>query len=212
MTRPLTRRTTVDEVAAALRRRILDGELPPGTPLREQHLSAEYGVARHTVRAALRALATESAVRIETHRGARVTTLTREDIKAHGALRIALEVEAARLALARHDGHLPAEVHAAARALADACRNAAGFTAVTEAHEALHHTIVAASASPRIVAAHRALGGEVRLYLSQLRPTYDLDRLATEHLALLEALKRDGPDVLRSHIQASTQALLDALH
>lgn len=211
MTGPLTRRTTVDELAAALRTRILDGELSAGTPLREQHLSAEYGVARHTVRAALRELAAEGAVRIETHRGARVRTLAREDLEAHGALRIALEVEGARLALTRHGGRLPAKVHATAAALADACRDADGFAAVAEAHEALHHAIVAASNSPRIVAAHRALGGELRLFLSQLRPVYDLERLAAEHLALLEALERDGPEVLRGHIEASTRALLDTL-
>lgn len=211
MTGPLTRRTTVDELAAALRTRILDGELSPGAPLREEHLSAEYGVARHTVRAALRALAAERVVRIETHRGARVSTLARGDVEALGALRIALEVEGSRLTLARHDGRLPAEVHATAIALADACRDADGFAAVADTHEALHHAIVAASGSARIVAAHRALGGELRLCLSQLRPAYDLDRLAAEHLALLDALEREGPEVLRGHIEASTRALLDAL-
>ncbi|MEA2126999.1 MAG: hypothetical protein QOI80_3781, partial [Solirubrobacteraceae bacterium] len=52
-------------LAATLRRRILDGELAPGAPLREQHLAAESGLARHTVRAALRALAAEGIVTVE---------------------------------------------------------------------------------------------------------------------------------------------------
>ena len=71
---PLARTTTVDSLADALRARILAGELEPGAPLREQHVSADYRVARH-IRAALRALAGEGLVQIETHRGARVTEL-----------------------------------------------------------------------------------------------------------------------------------------
>jgi DNA-binding GntR family transcriptional regulator len=208
VTLPLERRTTVDALAAALRTRILDGELAPGTALREQHLSAEYGVARHTLRAALRALGAEGVVRIEAHRGARVTTLERGDIEALGALRIALEVEAARLALAAHGGKLPEPVHESRRALTAACAGGAGFAVVAEAHEALHHAIVAASGSPRITAAHRGLGGELRLFLTQLRPAYDLDGLAEEHEQLLWSLEHDGPEVLRAHIEASTQTLV----
>src|SRR5204863_358902 len=57
--RPLELTSTVDALAAALRPRILEGELAAGARLREQELSDDYGVARHTLRAALRALAAE---------------------------------------------------------------------------------------------------------------------------------------------------------
>ena len=140
-----------------------------------------------------------------------LTALDAEDLEGLGELRIALEIEAARLALARHGGRLPAAVHAAQRgAESGACADGAapGFAAVAEAHEALHHAIVAASGSPRIVAAHRALGGELRLFLVQLRPAWDVPALAAEHAALLDGLEADGPGVLRPHIEASTRALL----
>ena len=207
MSAPLLRTTAVDALADALRTRILDGDLPAGTPLREQHLAEEYGVARHTLRAALRVLAADGLVRVETHRGARVTAFTDADLDGLAGLRIALEVEAARIVLERH-GRLPEAVHAAQAALAAACAaDEPGFAGVTEAHEALHHALVAASGSPRIVAAHRALGGELRLFLSQLRPAYDLGALAEEHATLLRELETHGPDVLRPHIEASTAAL-----
>ncbi|MEA2293023.1 MAG: hypothetical protein QOE86_662 [Solirubrobacteraceae bacterium] len=207
----LLRTTTVDALAAELRTRILDGELEPGTPLREQRLSVDYGVARHTVRAALRALAAEGLARIETHRGARVTALDAGDLEALGDLRIALETEAARLALARHGGRLPPLVHDAQARLAAAAAGAA-FAPITEAHEALHHAIVAAAGSPRIEAAHRALGGELRLFVTQLRPVYDGPRLAAEHADLLQDLEAGaGPEALRPHIAASTAALLARL-
>jgi DNA-binding GntR family transcriptional regulator len=197
-----------DALAADLRRRILDGELPGGTPLREQHLAATSHLARHTVRAALRALAAEGLVRIEPNRGARVALLAADDVRALGDLRIALEVEAARLALRRHGGRLPEPVHAAQARFAAACEAGAGFGIIAAQHEALHHAIVAASHSPRIVAAHRALGGELRLFLVQLRPAWDVAALATEHAELLAALEDEGPQALRGHIEASTAALL----
>ncbi|MEA2468775.1 MAG: hypothetical protein QOJ57_2901, partial [Thermoleophilaceae bacterium] len=120
--RPLALTSTVDALAAALRPRILEGELPAGARLREQELSDDYGVARHTLRAALRALAAEGLVKIEPNRGASVASLGAEELHDIADLRIALEVEAARLALDRGDGLLPDEVHHRAGRLAAICR------------------------------------------------------------------------------------------
>jgi DNA-binding transcriptional regulator YhcF (GntR family) len=106
--RELARRSTVDALAEALRARILEGEPEPGTPLREEALAREYDVARHSLRSALRALEAEGIVRIEPHRGARVTALSADDVRGLSTLRTALEVEGARLALAAGGGRLPA--------------------------------------------------------------------------------------------------------
>ena len=57
--RPLHRPSVVDALANALRSRILSGDLAPGAPLRETVLSDAYEVSRHTLRAALRVLASE---------------------------------------------------------------------------------------------------------------------------------------------------------
>lgn len=201
--------TVPERLADELRRRILDGDLAPGTPLREQHLAAEHGAARHTVRAALRALAAEGIVRVERNRGARVSHLDRDELIALGELRIALEVEGARLALERH-GCLPEAVHRAGAALTRACARGS-FAMVADAHEGLHAAIVEASGSPRIAASHRALAGELRLFLVQLRPAWDMGALAAEHEALLRAVESDGAEVLRAHITASTEALTTGL-
>ena len=64
-TRRLQRTSVVDELTAMIRDEILDGRVPVGTPLREHDLSESYGDSRHTLRAALRALAAEGLVRIE---------------------------------------------------------------------------------------------------------------------------------------------------
>jgi DNA-binding GntR family transcriptional regulator len=125
-------------------------------------------------------------------------------------LRAALEMEAARLALERHGGRLPGPVHAALHELVRACDEPVVWRAVNDAHAALHSAIVTAAASPRIEAAHRALSGELRLFLLQLEPLWTPERMASDHVALVEGLERDGPPVLREHLRESAAALAAA--
>ena len=201
--------STVDALTEAIRRRILDGDLEPGTPLREHPLSREYDVARHSLRSALRTLQGEGIVQIEPNRGARVKSLSPEDVRGLSELRIALELEAARLALDRNHGQLPASVHRAAEHLATLCRRPRpSWGAVAEAHEALHHEIVLAADSPRLAAAHRLAGAELRLFVLQLPPSWTLERIASDHLELVDRLESEGAEVLRPHIEESTRALL----
>jgi DNA-binding GntR family transcriptional regulator len=199
----------VDSLADSLRKRILAGDLKPGTPLREEALSAEYDVARHSLRSALRTLQGEGIVQIEPNRGARVKSLSPEDVRGLSELRIALEVEAARMALERGGGRLPPSVHRALDQLVAACRRNRPWGTVAEAHEALHHAIVVAAGSGRLADVHRQAGAELRLFVLQLPPSWTLERVADDHIELLRRLEYDGADALRPHIEESTRALLE---
>jgi DNA-binding GntR family transcriptional regulator len=203
----------VDALADSLRERILAGELKPGTPLREEALSREYDVARHSLRSALRTLQGEGIVEIEPNRGARVKSLSPEDVRGLSELRLALEVEAARVALERGGGRLPRSVHRALDDLVAACRRSrASWGAVAEAHEALHHAIVLAADSRRLADVHRQAGAELRLFVLQLPATWTLERIAEDHIELIRALESEGADALRPHIEESTRALLEDGH
>jgi DNA-binding GntR family transcriptional regulator len=90
-----------DVVREALRDAILDGELEPGTRLREEELAREFGVSRTPVREALQQLVAEGIVEISPHQGAVVTRLSVEDILAIYVVREALEGVSARLAARR---------------------------------------------------------------------------------------------------------------
>ena len=126
-------------------------------------------MARHSLRSALRTLQGEGIVQIEPNRGARVKSLSPEDVRGLSELRIALEVEAARIALERGGGRLPASVHRALDRLVASCSRARpSWGAVAEAHEALHHEIVLAAESPRLAEVHRQAGAELRLFVLQL--------------------------------------------
>jgi DNA-binding GntR family transcriptional regulator len=206
-----SRALTVDSLADSLRGRILAGELKPGTPLREEALSSEYDVARHSLRSALRTLQGEGIVQIEPNRGARVKSLSPDDVRGLSELRLALEVEAARMALERGGGRLPPAVHRALERLVAVCRrDRASRGAVAKAHEALHHEIVVAANSPRLAEVHRQAGAELRLFVLQLPASWTLERIANDHVELVKRLETEGAEALRPHIEESTRALLEA--
>jgi DNA-binding GntR family transcriptional regulator len=207
--RPLARVSTVDAITDALRRRVLDGDLPAGGRLVERELVEAYGVARHSLRAALRQLAAEGLVELVPNRGAQVAAPRPQAIAELFELRTALEVEAARLALARDADGLQKRMRGAAAHLRAVCeRRRPAWSAVVDAHAAFHRAIVDAADAPRIAAAHAALEAEMRLFLIALRPVWTLDRMAEHHDALVRDLPTRGPDALREHLADGAAAVL----
>jgi DNA-binding GntR family transcriptional regulator len=207
----LDRISTVDALAGALRGRIADGDLAPGDRLPERELTERYGVARHSVRAALRALAAEGLVVIEPHRGASVARLDADGIRSLFELRTALELEAAHLALERNENRLPEPVHAAVRHLRDVCsRPNPPWGEVAQAHDDVHLALVRASGSDRIERAYASLAGEMRLFVMALRPHWSLERMAAQHEVLVEQLESEGTEALREHLRAGRESVLGA--
>ncbi|MFL5925566.1 MAG: GntR family transcriptional regulator [Gaiellaceae bacterium] len=90
----------VDRLAAAIQSRVLSGEIPTGTRLRQESLAAEYGVSRTPVREALRQLSASGLVTVEPNRGAIVRGPSPREIREAYAVRAELEGFAAELAVA----------------------------------------------------------------------------------------------------------------
>ncbi|ANJ25504.1 GntR family transcriptional regulator [Agromyces aureus] len=233
--------TAVERVAGLVRAEILSGVLAPDTPLREEAAALQFGVSRHTVRAAFQRLVAERLAVAEAYRGVRVASFDDAHVVALQQFRAALEVEAVRITAERHGDHWPDQVLTPAREVlarlrgletrppssgaprpageADSSMGGAGarrggvdvdWLEVERLHADFHHAIVAASASPRIVEAHAALGGELLLLLLHVRPHYTLDTLIEEHRALLDELPTRGGDAVREHLEHSTRLLIDA--
>ena len=207
----LERVSTVDALANALRRRILDGDLATGERLVERELTERYGVARHSLRAALRALAGEGLIELEPNRGARVATLTREGLLELFELRAALELEAAHLMLERHGAKVPGEVRAAVQELRAVCEQPdPPWSDVVAAHNRVHGALVDAARSPRISRAYAALAGELHLFVVRLKPSWTLPRMAEHHERLLDELEAEGPEALRRHLRDGARTVLDS--
>jgi DNA-binding GntR family transcriptional regulator len=83
---------------------IFAGQLPGGTRLIEENLAAQFQISRAPVREALREIAAMGLVELRQNRGAVVMPFNPESLRGIYRVRMALESEAVRLAVA----HLPA--------------------------------------------------------------------------------------------------------
>lgn len=208
---PLQRVSTVEAVANAVRALVLDGDLAPGTQLREVELANSYGVARHGVRAALHSLVQEGLLRHHANRGVFVPRLTAEDVADLHTLRCAVESEAVgRLAQRRHplDG-----VNEALERLERVVRDAP-WRELVKADLGIHRAVVDAVGSPRLTRVHTSLIGELRLGLAALPEKSEKRRgMVPEHRELVDAIANGSAELatalLRAHL---AQAALDLGH
>lgn len=94
-------RTLTDEAYAAIKRRIISLDLPPGAPFTEAQVAVDLPFSRTPVREALARLQLEGLVDVHSHNGYRVAPVTLQDVQDQYSLRMLLEGEAARLAASR---------------------------------------------------------------------------------------------------------------
>jgi DNA-binding GntR family transcriptional regulator len=101
--RQLEIRSVVDQVHGELLERIVAGELPPGSRLRQEALAEELGVSRTPLREALARLVSEGLVEFVPNRGATVASRDFSDMDEAWRARLVIEPGAARLAAERRD-------------------------------------------------------------------------------------------------------------
>jgi DNA-binding GntR family transcriptional regulator len=211
---PVRKLETVSIVEALeddLERRVLDGEFRPGEHLREIELADEYGVGRHTLRAAFDGLVRRRLLDRARNRGVFVRELTETDLLEIYHLRTALEVQAFRLLAAGK------EVPAGAReALADLRKldSQSPWRLVVEADLAFHRAIVAGAGNARLERAYGDLQSEILLCLAQLVHGYaSVRQLTRQHAGLLRAIESGRPataeSAIRDHLEGATAWLVD---
>jgi DNA-binding GntR family transcriptional regulator len=217
-----------DDIALALEEAIVSGEIPPGSVLRQEHLSEQFAVSRTPVREALRRLAALGLVSFEPNRGVRVRMLSRDELREAFLVRAELESLATEIAT-------PKMSFADLAALEDAERR---FSHVTHqlvdmshagrqdlqlartwlhANHAFHDVIYAAAEVPLI---ERMAKAARRTFL--VRPVWatgaDLDELFEkndhQHRAIREAIVARSPQgarvLAREHVLSSGR-LLEAI-
>jgi DNA-binding GntR family transcriptional regulator len=207
---PLGRVSTVDALVAALRERIIGGEIPPGAQLREVELSERYGVGRHSLRAAFQALTHEGLLSHEPYRGVFVPQLAAADVRDLFIVRTALETEAVRLLVTRG---VAIDAAVAATEALEALTGSEPWNEVVELDLRFHRDLIGAVSSPRLDRAFAALQAELRLLLAQMQPSYERpEKVGGEHRVLLDAIL--GGDVeravgaMREHLEVGTLELV----
>jgi DNA-binding GntR family transcriptional regulator len=199
------RRALVDKLASQLYARVLSGELPSGTRLRQEALAEEFGVSRTPVREALRKLQAGGLVEVQPNRGAVVRGLSPREIRDAYEVRAALEALAAQLAAERISreqlqrlNHAQGEFRSALERT-EARRRGGREVGVREirlwgsANDEFHQTIHEASGNDVLAEALAQLHRNFPRDLSRLvvsESTAMLEANVREHEAILEALSR----------------------
>lgn len=199
--------SVADAVAEELRRRLLSGYYRGGTQLRDTDLTAEFGAARPTIRAAVQMLVAEGLLERGRGKSAEVKSFTAEDAIDLYRLRRPIEAAAVDEAIKRK-----ADLRGVQSAMDAflALREETPWSVVVDHDVAFHRAVFAAAGSPHLLATFDQVSAEHRLLIALLRPAYDgVSALAREHHALLIALQNGDPAVARaawsSHFDTSEQ-------
>jgi DNA-binding GntR family transcriptional regulator len=184
-------KTRAAAVADELRRMIRAGELAPGTPLRQDHLAAQFGVSSTPVREALTTLVRERLVRYDPHRGAVVYPPTATDVRENFEIRLALEPLASRLAAEQCEDAAVAHLRELLPAL-DTAVASADAAAYEHADGAFHQALFAAAQRPQLLEMLTALRDAAAAW-AHLHTAAGIDpallaRLHAQHAQLVDAV------------------------
>jgi DNA-binding GntR family transcriptional regulator len=139
--------SVVDQVYAAIRARILSGELAGGSRLPQTPLADELGVSRTPLREALRRLSSEGLVVLEANRGATVAHHELSDMLHAWRARLVLEPASARLAA---EVRVPAALERMHRAVSQQRRVADDVSESFAVNREFHLALVAAAGNPHL--------------------------------------------------------------
>ncbi|MCW2743106.1 MAG: FadR family transcriptional regulator [Blastococcus sp.] len=218
-------RSAPDDIASLIRAQINGGQLSPGDRLpNERELAVQLGVARLTLRQALRLLIGEGYLSSKRGNsgGTFVTDLSQphlvwlERVRRHPEwavdlieFRKAVEERAAVLAASRAtDEQLQAMRVSVAEAAEPASRGV-----FRQADHRFHATVAEASGSPRLLAAVVQARGELFVPVDAIQYRDRFTQTCEEHAAILDAIQRHdaaaAAAAMEAHLESSLRDLLD---
>ncbi len=205
------------QAEAAIRQRILTGELAFGARLSDRALAASLGISRTPVRDAIARLEQAGLVTVRPKSGSVVWSPDADAVRTLCEMRAILECGALRLAVGRDPDRLAAAL--ATPLAGGALALEAGDTARAEAMDsAFHEALVACSENALLIDAYRAIADKVRALRHRLPPeTTRMRHALAQHRRILDlalaGTLRDAEAELAAHVrnvQGQAVALLGA--
>ena len=200
-----------------VRRRIIAGEIAPGSSLSELALAEEFNVSRTPVRESLKQLQTEGLVVIRPRVGTFVTTPSRREVAELFEMKELLEGAAARLLAGR--GRVP-EIDRLEENLRQSDRAVAADDRerYAELVDEFHDLLILGADNKKLESHYRTLMNQLayrRLVTTSLnQPGRPLQSEREHHRVLELILDKDGDSaeqVMREHVRASRRAVLAGL-
>lgn len=216
-TEPTIRLTQASEVTEVLVQDIINGKLPEGSRISEPELSRRYGIGRGPLSEAILRLEGMRLVVRAPHVGARVVTLTRQELSEIFAIREALEGIAAREAAKNITNEALFDLGQLIKSHARYVDEHNGEAYMDqEGDYDFHYRIIKASGNKRLI---RALCDElyhlVRIYRRSSNSAARPEQALTEHQMIYKALRdRDGElaeILMRRHIARARREIEAAI-
>ncbi|UWQ91295.1 GntR family transcriptional regulator [Aliisedimentitalea scapharcae] len=193
--------TIVDTIYQALSQRIIQGDLPAGEKLRQDHIAREFSASHVPVREALLRLEAHGLAKSQPRRGMRVTALNPTEVREIIEMRVALEI----LALQNAAFNMTSQDLRDAEAARVACDEATDMVTWENCNRRFHRVILAPCAMPRLLATIDDLHIASARHLFAHWQHQWTQRIDTDHAAILQALLRqDAPaacEILRRHLR-----------
>lgn len=213
---PIARQSLTSAVADKLRDRIIRGEIPEGSQLRQDAIATQYKVSRIPVREALRQLDAEGLITIVPNRGAVVPALSPDDIEELFSIRALLEPEVLGLSIPRLTEQDFSDADSILRRYVSELRREDHLAAWGRLNWQFHSILYSRANQPRFMAIIRNVNNSGERYTRlQLYLTHGTKRANEEHHQILELCrKRDvtaSCKLLRQHIRYAGESLKQAL-
>jgi len=217
--RPIRRRTLHSEIVDQLREMIVSGELGPGQKIPEKALCERFDISRTPLREALKALAAEGMIELLPQRGARVVTITDEELQELFPIIASIEALAGELACANVDEAQLQAIRGMHEAMIEAYA-ASRSLEYSRLNRGIHFAIFEAAGNASLLALYRNLELRIRNIRHTVRQApSDWQEAVSDHEAILEALtRRDGErlaKVMRQHVMNTARTVrhsVDEIH
>ncbi len=201
----ISRRYLHDEVADRMRELIQSGEMEPKERINESELTERFGISRTPLREAIKILATEGLLELLPNRGARVASISLEELEDVIEVIAGLEATAGDLACRTiGDAEIDAiQVDHDAMLAAYKAGDEAGYF---RHNRLIHEAIMAAARNSTLANVYQSLSGRIQRSRYRAHQTEDQwHRAMSEHEEMIVHLRaRDGDalgTLLREHIR-----------
>jgi DNA-binding GntR family transcriptional regulator len=211
--RPVAYQTKTDAAYAELRRRILDGDLPPLSSINQEEIARSLGVSTTPLREALRRLESEGFIISAAHRDATVAPLDLDQLSDLYDIKVELECYAVRLAAQRV---VDTDAAAMLRAIAGQPGSGASDDEIWAANRETHSTFCGVSHNPLLSEFLKAVWDRFERYRSILAPVVLDPEVDREHALIVAAIIDHDADRAAkemrqhsSHGRAAVEAALE---
>lgn len=208
-TNPLSRISLPQQIRDQILERIMTGELQPGDRLIELKIAAEFSTSQAPVREALKELEVLGVIETTPNKGARVRTISNNELRQLYEVRAQLESYATTL-VTQNSIPVKSKLKEALSLMKRAAR-ASDSIAFASHNSHFHRTIVAASDNTILLELWETLNVQSRTMTNVTRSRKNLMQLADSHMPIIDAIASGNVDaanaIAKAHVLDNRPAL-----